>query len=89
MIELIPVPQILTIIDEKTIIANSAVPGFRRQPKKTEYKFTKVLGPECAQLEVYEQAIAPLMNHLERGDNCLVFSYGATNSGKTYTMQGE
>lgn len=59
-----------------------------RERKQTEFKFTKILGPECGQSTVFDQCVTPLIDHFFRHENCLIFSYGATNSGKTYTMQG-
>jgi len=72
-------------------VANTTLPGIkglRKICKKTEYKFTRVLDSTCSQQQVYELVVAPLMERFEKGENCLVFSYGATNSGKTFTMQG-
>lgn len=56
--------------------------------KKTEFQFTKVLGPECGQTTVFEECVTPLIDKFMRNESCLIFSYGATNSGKTYTLQG-
>jgi len=59
-----------------------------RNRKQTEFRFTKVLGPECGQSIVFEECVTPVIERFLRNENCLIFSYGATNSGKTYTMQG-
>ena len=37
---------------------------------------------------MYKATIAPLIKHVINGHNCTVFAYGATGSGKTYTMVG-
>jgi hypothetical protein len=78
--------------DDQTVIANTILPGMKggiKIPKRTEYKFSKVLDGQCSQQYVFDHVVAPLMEHFDRGENCLVFSYGASNSGKTFTMQGE
>ena len=46
------------------------------------------MGPESAQSEAFEHTAAPLLKKFLSGENCLLFAYGMTNSGKTYTMQG-
>ena len=38
--------------------------------------------------QVYEATVAPLVHGVLRGLNATVFAYGATGSGKTYTMVG-
>lgn len=32
--------------------------------------------------------MAPLLDRFLRGENCVFFAYGMTNSGKTHTIQG-
>ena len=34
------------------------------------------------------QAMSPLLGRFLKGDNCVFFAYGMTNSGKTHTIQG-
>jgi hypothetical protein len=46
------------------------------------------MGPDSAQSEAFEHTAAPLLKKFLSGDSCLLFAYGMTNSGKTYTMQG-
>ena len=38
---------------------------------------------------MYLTAAQPLVDSLFEGRNCLLFSYGPTNSGKTYTIEGD
>ncbi|GLH00007.1 Kinesin-like protein Klp61F [Gryllus bimaculatus] len=53
-----------------------------------QYKFTKIFGAECQQEEIFNETCnTPLTNFLH-GANCLLFAYGATNAGKTFTIQG-
>ncbi|CAI8612647.1 unnamed protein product [Vicia faba] len=38
--------------------------------------------------QIFEKEVSPMMHHIFNGCNATVFAYGATGSGKTYTMQG-
>lgn len=83
-----------TILAESdTSILTTAPESSRRaQYTKLEYRnyiFSKVFGPNTQQDEVYEQAASPLLARLFNGENCVLFAYGMTNAGKTYTIQGE
>ncbi|XP_038629166.1 kinesin-like protein KIF20B isoform X1 [Scyliorhinus canicula] len=51
------------------------------------FTFNHVYGPETKQVEVFG-AVKPLIEDVLNGQNCLVFTYGVTNAGKTYTFQG-
>ncbi|XP_021254331.1 kinesin-like protein KIF20B isoform X2 [Numida meleagris] len=53
-----------------------------------KFTFSRVFGPETTQEEFFEGAMKqPVQDFLE-GYNRLVFTYGITNAGKTYTFQG-
>ncbi|KAG8905099.1 hypothetical protein FRB99_000700 [Tulasnella sp. 403] len=52
------------------------------------YSFTHVFPPETSQTELFKEAALPLIKDLLNGDNGLIFAYGVTNSGKTFTVQG-
>lgn len=54
--------------------------------KKRQFEFDHVYGPESSQEEVYETAVAPLVQGVLRGFNGTVLAYGQTGSGKTHTM---
>uniref|UniRef100_A0A7S4HZJ7 Kinesin motor domain-containing protein n=1 Tax=Odontella aurita TaxID=265563 RepID=A0A7S4HZJ7_9STRA len=69
-----------------------------------EYEFSEIFGPDSQQQEVYEGVAAPLVDGLFPlnssgeasngednkmvGQSALLFSYGITNAGKTYTIMG-
>ncbi|XP_065322072.1 kinesin-like protein KIF23 [Gordionus sp. m RMFG-2023] len=57
--------------------------------KESEYTFTKVFPPEAKQKTVFRSVAKPLVQDLLNGKNGLVFAYGVTGSGKTYTMNGK
>lgn len=55
----------------------------------TIYQFSFIFQPEITQKDFFKATIYPCMEKFLNGDNLLIFSYGVTNSGKTYTMQGK
>jgi hypothetical protein len=73
----------------------SAVKGVK------EFEFSQVFGPECSQRDLYEIIASPLVNGLFPkddvtrvgdkivGQSALLFSYGITNAGKTFTIMGK
>ncbi|KAF4522710.1 hypothetical protein B566_EDAN012727 [Ephemera danica] len=56
--------------------------------KNMQFDFDYVFGPETTNTQVYEAKVHCLIESLLNGYNCSVFAYGATGSGKTYTMLG-
>ena len=61
---------------------------FRPVSTQSTYTFSKVFLPETQQAEFFTDAALPLVRNLLEGQNGLLFAYGVTNSGKTYTIQG-
>lgn len=53
-----------------------------------KFTFTKIFGPASSQQEVYDHTIREMVRDVLRGENRLLYTYGVTNSGKTYTVQG-
>ncbi|KAJ4751168.1 Kinesin-like protein [Rhynchospora pubera] len=52
------------------------------------YKLDSFFGQEGRVGNIFEQEVSVLIPGLFQGINATVFAYGATGSGKTYTMQG-
>uniref|UniRef100_A0A3Q1IGZ2 Kinesin-like protein n=1 Tax=Anabas testudineus TaxID=64144 RepID=A0A3Q1IGZ2_ANATE len=52
------------------------------------FTFTQVFGPEASQRTVFEGSVRGLVQNVLEGGNCLVFTYGVTNAGKTFTFLG-
>ncbi|XP_066881170.1 kinesin-like protein KIF20B isoform X4 [Kogia breviceps] len=52
------------------------------------FSFSKVFGPETTQKEFFQGCILQPVKDLLKGQSRLIFTYGLTNSGKTYTFQG-
>ncbi|KAF7224341.1 kinesin-like protein KIF23 isoform X4 [Nothobranchius furzeri] len=56
--------------------------------KEMQYSFKKVFGVSVSQMELFEHVAKPLVDDLIHGKNGLLFTYGVTGSGKTFTMTG-
>ena len=59
------------------------------QDGKVGYEFTQVLGDELMQKEVFDITMSKPIQQFLKGTSQLIFTYGVTNSGKTYTLLGE
>ena len=53
-----------------------------------EYDFSSVFEETASQLSVYQQTVQPYVQGVISGQSALVFCYGITNAGKSYTMMG-
>ncbi|CAL8303993.1 unnamed protein product [Lota lota] len=53
-----------------------------------KFNFTKVLGPDSSQRQVFEGTVSPLVRGVLEGRDSVVFTYGVTNAGKTFTFLG-
>lgn len=54
-----------------------------------QFIFTQVCGPDVGQKEFFDITMKSTVKQFIEGQNCLVFAYGITNSGKSYTIQGK
>ncbi|KAK3559427.1 hypothetical protein QTP86_013498 [Hemibagrus guttatus] len=52
------------------------------------FQFSKVYGPETTQRQIFEGTTKALVKDVLGGENSLVFTYGVTNAGKTFTFLG-
>ncbi|XP_024151133.1 kinesin-like protein KIF20A isoform X2 [Oryzias melastigma] len=52
------------------------------------FTFTQVFGPDAGQRQVFNGSVRGLVRDVLQGGNCLVFTYGVTNAGKTFTFLG-
>lgn len=57
--------------------------------KEVHCKFRHIFTAYASQNEVFEHVAYPLLDDLLKGKNGLLFTYGVTGSGKTYTLTGE
>uniref|UniRef100_A0A0K0D9W9 Kinesin-like protein n=1 Tax=Angiostrongylus cantonensis TaxID=6313 RepID=A0A0K0D9W9_ANGCA len=82
----------LTVVDEN-VVRCVPPPGFQRRdgsnyaPK--DFEFGYVFDDTDRQQAVFERCTIDLIEHLLAGKNGLLFTYGITGSGKTYTMTGK
>ncbi|KAG8224898.1 hypothetical protein J437_LFUL004639 [Ladona fulva] len=79
------------LIDTKTILLSQ--PDFVNNnrgvnQKAVQYMFQEVFDEKCSQKEVFDRIAYPLVKGLILGQNGLLFTYGVTGSGKTFTMNG-
>lgn len=56
--------------------------------REIQYIFKHVFQPDASQQDVFVAVAQPLVENLVKGRNSLLFTYGVTGSGKTYTMTG-
>ncbi|KAJ8716450.1 hypothetical protein PYW07_003077 [Mythimna separata] len=52
------------------------------------YTFSKIFGSECNQREIFEAVVKDNLRKLPNGQNFTLLTYGASGSGKTYTLMG-
>ncbi|XP_047458558.1 kinesin-like protein KIF20B isoform X2 [Mugil cephalus] len=52
------------------------------------FQFSQVFGPETTQSELFDGTVKNLVKDVLEGGNSLVFTYGVTNAGKTFTFLG-
>ena len=57
--------------------------------KELQHTFQHVFDDRATQKEVFDHVALPLVNNLIHGKNGLLFTYGVTGSGKTFTMTGD
>ncbi|XP_056140989.1 kinesin-like protein KIF20A [Lampris incognitus] len=53
-----------------------------------KFSFTKIFSPMTMQQELFESTMKKMVSDVLQGENRLLYTYGVTNSGKTYTIQG-
>jgi kinesin family protein 20 len=61
----------------------------RRRPAIYKFSFSHVLSPSSSQGDVFQSTTCPLLERLvNESTSSLIFSFGVTNSGKTFTIEG-
>ncbi|XP_058553111.1 kinesin-like protein KIF20B isoform X2 [Neofelis nebulosa] len=82
------------VLDSQTILLKDPQSILGRLSEKSsgqmaqKFSFSKVFGPETTQKEFFQGCIMQPVKDLLKGQSRLIFTYGLTNSGKTYTFQG-
>ena len=52
------------------------------------FTFNKIFSPASEQEQIFNEMVLPKLKEFLEGRNQLIFTYGATSSGKTFTIQG-
>ncbi|KAI0803102.1 P-loop containing nucleoside triphosphate hydrolase protein [Irpex lacteus] len=65
---------------------NSSTPRLSSPP--AVYTFSHIFPPDTSQSDFFKHTTLPLVKDVLEGQSGLLFAYGVTNSGKTYTVQG-
>ncbi|KAJ8348315.1 hypothetical protein SKAU_G00269040 [Synaphobranchus kaupii] len=81
--------------DEETLILRAPKNSYNMKssergvaPNVHKFTFSQISGPDASQQEFYERTMKEMVRDVLRGENRLLYTYGVTNSGKTYTIQG-
>ncbi|XP_039629741.1 kinesin-like protein KIF20A isoform X1 [Polypterus senegalus] len=53
-----------------------------------KFTFSQIFGPETSQKKFFNDTMKEVVKNVLDGENRLIYTYGITNSGKTYTIQG-
>lgn len=80
----------MKVISDKTIAIYppESSTNSRSTGKEILTTFTRVFPSETSQSEIFHIIALPLIENLFQGKNSLLFTYGITGSGKTFTMMG-
>ncbi|XP_065495305.1 kinesin-like protein KIF20B isoform X2 [Caloenas nicobarica] len=84
----------VSIEDSTSIILKPPKNSLSRLSEKTagqmmqKFTFSHVFGPETTQEEFFEGTMKQPVQDFLDGCNRLIFTYGVTNAGKTYTFKG-
>ncbi|KAM9232958.1 LOW QUALITY PROTEIN: kinesin-like protein KIF20B [Leptosomus discolor] len=84
----------VSLEDSTSIILKPPKNSLNRLSEKTagqmiqKFTFSQVFGPETTQEEFFEGTMKQPVQDFLDGYNRLIFTYGVTNAGKTYTFQG-
>ncbi|NXV29607.1 KI20B protein, partial [Rissa tridactyla] len=84
----------VSLEDSTSIILKAPKTSLSRLSEKTagqmmqKFTFSQVFGPETTQEEFFEGTMKEPVQDFLDGYNRLIFTYGVTNAGKTYTFQG-
>ncbi|KAJ2550792.1 hypothetical protein EV175_003936 [Coemansia sp. RSA 1933] len=80
----VPRTPLLQVVSDKAVEVARAV----GDDVNERYLFTGVVPSVAQQARVFEVCAAPVVRDLAAGFNTLLFTFGVSNSGKTYTVQG-
>ncbi|XP_077121656.1 kinesin-like protein KIF20A isoform X3 [Ranitomeya variabilis] len=85
----------VVVEDQETLVLRAPKDSFamrhiERLQGQSAHKFTfsHIFGPDVGQKPFFDETMKDMVKDALNGQNWLVYTYGVTNSGKTYTIQG-
>ncbi|XP_025266551.1 kinesin-like protein KIF19 [Camponotus floridanus] len=78
----------LHAVNNKMVVLEDQDSDKQKRAAPRQYLYDIIFGENSTQEEVYEATTKNLAQDVLNGYNATVFAYGATGSGKTYTMVG-
>lgn len=69
-------------------VVNKTTVQLSQNSSLKEYTFRRIFTEADSQKDLFDDVALPLVELLIKGQNGLLFTYGVTSSGKTYTMTG-
>ncbi|XP_041050203.1 kinesin-like protein KIF20A isoform X2 [Carcharodon carcharias] len=85
----------ICIEDSETLVLRAPKDSFAMRSSERgigqavhKFTFSQIFGPETSQKMVFDVGMKSLVKEALEGQNCLVYTYGVSNSGKTHTIQG-
>ncbi|XP_069828966.1 kinesin-like protein KIF20A isoform X2 [Dendropsophus ebraccatus] len=85
----------VAVEDQETLLLRApkdsfAMKNIERGQGQSVHKFTfsQIFGPDVDQKQFFDGTMKHVVKDALNGQNWLVYTYGVTNSGKTYTIQG-
>lgn len=73
---------------EISLVSPPASQSYKNGERDASFHFSHVLKQDSTQDEVFKIVVEPQIDQIITGHNWLLFAYGVTNAGKTYTMSG-
>ncbi|KAK7293054.1 hypothetical protein RJT34_15915 [Clitoria ternatea] len=87
-----PVSSCISVLDQDLESSQEEVAVYLKDPQTSRnecYQLDSFFGQECNNVgQIFSREVSPMIPGIFDGCNATVFAYGATGSGKTYTMQG-
>lgn len=72
---------------ERKVAEKRSMPGVIQRSREKIFKFDHVF-VEKSTPQIFRETVLPQIEHTMAGFNTCIFAYGATGSGKTFTMFG-
>ncbi|CAF4600164.1 unnamed protein product [Rotaria sp. Silwood1] len=78
----------IKVASSKELILYSSENAKNGQIRESRYEFSHILTDNICQSAAFKELALPLLEDLILGKSSVLFTYGITGSGKTYTMMG-